>query len=397
MIDIRDSVQSLLPELIEFRHDLHAHPELAYRETRTAARVLDRLETVGGLHVRGGIAETGIIVTLNADRDGPCVALRADMDALPVQEQTGLPYASTHDGCMHACGHDGHTTCLLGALLILAGMADDLPGKVKFIFQPAEEGGGGARAMIEAGALDSPKVDAAFALHGWPQVPVGSIRLGSGPVLAACTSFRIAVTGRGAHAAFPHQGDDTVLASAHLITALQAIRSRFVDPLDRAVVSVCAVNGGHAFNVLPDRCELLGTVRSLNPMTHEAILAHVGRIAAATAQSFNTSAEVEFLDSYPVVINDAAATALVADVGRDALGPNHVTIDNTPVMGSEDFAFFSNAVPSSFYCLGVRPVDADDYPQLHSPYYNFSDEAIPVGVTMHCALASRFLHHPLTG
>ena len=203
------------------------------------------------------------------------------------------------------------------------------------------------------------------------------------------------VKGRGAHAAFPHHGDDTILTSAHLITALQAIRSRFIDPLDRAVVSVCSVRAGHAFNVLPDRCEMLGTVRSLKQTTHEAILEDIRRMAANTAQSFNASAEVEFLDSYPVVINDASAADLVADVARATLGEEHVVVDDTPVMGSEDFAFFSQRVPSTFYCLGVRPVDVDDYPQLHSPNYDFSDEAIPVGVSMHCALASHFLSHPL--
>lgn len=395
MIDIRETLKSLMPELIEFRHDLHAHPELAYRETRTATRVLDRLNTIDGLHIRSRIAKTGIVATLNADRDGPCIALRGDMDALPVQEQTRLPYASKNDGCMHACGHDGHTTCLLGAALVLARHTDELPGKVKFIFQPAEEGGGGARLMIDGGALDGPKVDAAFALHGWPQVPVGSILVGSGPVLAACTSFRIVIKGRGAHAAFPHHGDDTVLTSAHLITALQAIRSRFIDPLDRAVVSVCSVQAGHTFNVLPDRCEMLGTVRSLKQATHEAILADIRRMAASTAQSFNASAEVEFLESYPVVMNDPSAADLVAKVARKTLGDAHVLVDDTPVMGSEDFAFFSQRVPSTFYCLGVRPVGEDHYPQLHSPNYDFSDDAIPVGVSMHCALASHFLSHPL--
>jgi len=275
-----DDIAELLPDLIEFRHDLHMHPELAFQERRTSARLMERLSEIPGLSIRNGIADTGIVATLNVDKPGPCVALRADMDALPIQEANTFPYRSQHEGVMHACGHDGHTTCLLGAAQILARCADKLPGKVKFIFQPGEEHGAGGKVMVEEGALEDPIVDAAYALHGWPQTEVGSIVIGAGPILSAATAFEIELRGEGTHAAYPHMGTDIILAASHLISAMQAVRTRFVNPLEPVVVSITSFRAGNTHNVLPERGKLLGTVRTLTQETHEQVFAHLERLAS---------------------------------------------------------------------------------------------------------------------
>lgn len=381
--------------LVALRHEFHAHPETGFEEKWTAARVLSELHTMPNLKIRSGLGGTGVMATLNGGKAGPCVALRADMDALPLQEENpGLPYASTQPGKMHACGHDGHMTCLLGAALVLTRLADELPGTVKFIFQPAEEGGGGGRVLVEdEGVLDNPTVDAAFALHGWPETPRGQVIAGQGPVLAATAPIDITVSGKGAHAAYPHTGSDVVLAAAHIVTALQAISSRW-DPVDPVVVSVCRVDAGQTYNVLPEVCSMKGTIRAMRQGSHDSVVQRVRRVVEATAAAHGCTATVEVQPGYPALVNDPTCANLVAQVAGELLGPDAVITDPPPTMGGEDFAFFARRVPAAFYRIGMRAPDRTDYPALHSPNFDFADEIIELGVRLHCEIAWRFLSDP---
>lgn len=387
----REPIAAILPELVELRHELHKHPELAYQEQRTAELIRNRLSQIEGLSIRTGLAKTGIVATLNADRPGRCVALRADMDALPITETNEVEYRSACDGVMHACGHDGHMTCLLGAARILAAGRDELPGKVKFIFQPAEENGAGGRLMVEQGALDDPKAEAAFAMHGWPELEAGKIIVGAGPVLAAATAFSVQLTGRSSHAAYPHQGRDIIVAAAHLVTKLQTIAARFADPVDPVVVSICAVQAGDTYNVLPATCRLLGTIRALRQETHDAVIARLERFISSAASDFDATADIAYLDSYPTLVNDPGAAGLVQRVASRLAGADNVIDAPPPTMGGEDFAFFARAVPAAFWRLGLRPAGVDSFPKLHQPDFDFPDEAIPAGVEMHCEIARAFL------
>jgi len=391
MPDFAGTIQTVLDDLVSLRHELHAHPELGYEEAWTSARLLKDLETIGQLELNTGVAGTGIVAILNKDKAGPCVALRGDMDALPIQEENDVDYRSQIGGRMHACGHDGHMTCLMGAAKVLARHAGELPGAVKFLFQPAEEGGGGGRKMVEAGVLRDPDVHAAFALHGWPENKLGDIAVGPGATLAAATAFEITVTGPGAHAAFPHKGSDVILAASQLVTRLQAIVSRMTDPVQPAVVSVCAMHAGEAHNVLPGACRMLGTIRSLDQPTQDRVVERLRGFVASSAADLGASAELKIVQSYPVLVNDGPATRLVADAARDMVGAEHVDAEPPACMGGEDFSFIAREVPSSFWRLGVCPPDRDDYPQLHQPMYDFPDAAIPIGVELHCRTAHRFL------
>lgn len=392
--DFKPAIEGLMGELTAFRHDLHAHPELAFNEVRTSGKVVEVLKTLPGLRIQTGLAGgTGVVATLNADREGPCVLLRADMDALPIEEASELPYKSKHPGRMHACGHDGHTTCLIGAARVLSGMADALPGKVKFCFQPAEEDGAGGAKIIEDGALEDPRVDAAFALHGWPDTEIGKVIVTSGPILAASTPFEIDLSGRGGHAAYPHRASDLVVAAGQLITNAQAIRSRFIDPLHPVVISFSQVQTGSTHNVLPQHCHIKGTIRALSSEAHTKAQALLRRFVRETATSFDLEAEFKIVDNYPVLNNDARCAAVVSDAAAGLFGSDNVITDYPPGMGGEDFAFYAQRVPAAMWRIGVRPHGAFEYPALHNPRYNFSDDAIKPAVLLHCAVVQRFLSH----
>ncbi|MBN2563870.1 MAG: amidohydrolase [Phycisphaerae bacterium] len=384
-------IDETLPSLIALRHDIHAHPELGFEERETARRVLEQIQPLSNLNIRTGVAKTGIVATLNADKPGRCVALRAEMDGLPIPEETGLPYASKHAGRMHACGHDGHISCLVGAAKVLSRMAGELPGKVKFIFQPAEEGGGGGKAMCDEGVLDDPKVDAVFALHGWPDLDFGIVGTRTGSVLASQDSWSITIHGVGGHAAWPHQGVDPIVAASHMVTAMQSIASRMTDPLDSVVVTVGEFHAGTTSNVIPNRADLTGTIRALNAATRAKAAARLEQIAKQTVAAFGARAEVHLRQGYPVLTNHSDASRLVAEVARDVLGPDSVLDDLPPCMGAEDFAFYAERIPAAFWCLGVRRGEACSQPRLHQPTYDFPDAALPIGIRMHCEVARRFL------
>ncbi len=388
---IEQIIEQVLPAATALRRELHAHPELAFEEHDTARRIVERLEPLGNLEVRTGIAGTGVVATLNAGRTGRCVALRAELDGLPIEEENDVPYKSTHAGKMHACGHDGHMSCLAGAATVLSQMADALPGIVKFIFQPAEEGGAGGRRMIEAGVLDGPKVDAIFALHGWPLMPLGTVGVRPGPSLASTNPWRITVRGVGSHAAYPHKGVDPIVAAAHVVTALQTIASRSTNPLESVVVTVGQFLAGTAENIIPRTARLVGTLRTLDPQVRERAVALIQQIATATASAFGAEAECDIREGYPVLINDAAMAGFVERVAQGVVGADHVDGNVAPSMGGEDFAYYAERIPAAFWRLGVQTGDPASQPGLHQPTYDFPDAAIPHGIRMHCELALRFL------
>lgn len=406
---LRQSVQELLPQAIEFRHDLHRHPELMFEESRTAQRVAACLDELAIPYVSGlapetpGNQGTGIVAYLPATVDdpenAPTIGLRADMDALPILEATDLPYSSTTPGVMHACGHDGHTTILLTAARILS-TTDKRPNNIVFCFQPAEEGGAGGEKMCADGALDGSalqkahgigtKVDMMFGLHGWPEFELGKIATRTGPLLAATDEFEVIVRGRGGHAAQPERSIDPVVVAAHIVTALQTIASRRTEPNDAVVVTVGSIHAGEAHNVIPDTAELRGTIRTLLPETRTMAEQEFRRISQSIAAAFGAEADIQWHAGYPVTFNDPQATEHFRTVARSVLGENadtHLIEKDKPTMGGEDFSYYGHHCPASFFLLGLRPPHMDAYPNVHTPKFDFNDDAIALGVETFCALA----------
>jgi hippurate hydrolase len=374
-------------DLTAIRRDIHAHPELAFAEQRTADLVAARLAEFG-CEVYRGLAGTGVIGTIRNGNTPGAIGLRADMDALPIQELNDFSHRSTHDGRMHACGHDGHTTMLLGAARYLAATLN-FEGTVHLIFQPAEEGGGGGRVMVEEGLFDKFPCDAIFALHNRPGIEVGRIAVRPGPLLAASDRWDIHIKARGTHAAHPHLGIDPFVIGAQIVLALQTITSRNVDPLDAAVVSVGFIKGGAAYNVIPDDLHIGGTARSFRPEVRDLIEARLGEIARGLAAVHGASAEAEYRRNYPPTINHQAETEFAAEVAAEICGPDQVIRDVAPSMGAEDFSFMLNACPGAMLWLGNGL--GEDGCFLHNARYDFNDAALPIGVSFLARLAERFL------
>ncbi len=381
----------VLQTMIDLRREMHANPEIGFDLPQTAERVLRHIRPLPRMTVRTGVARHGIVATLNAGKPGRCVALRADMDCLPLTEDTGVPYASKKPGLMHACGHDGNTSCLVGAAILLSRMADRLPGTVKFIFQPAEEAGGGGRLMCEEGALDNPAADAAFALHGWPSLEIGQIGVRGGPVLAATNPLQITIRGAGAHGAHPDLGVDPIVVASHVIVALQSISSRFTSPTDPVIVTIAKIQAGTTDNIIPETAVMRGTIRSLTPDVRRRTCDRVRQIAEGTAQAFGARAEVQIEDGYPPLINDARAASLIDRAGVAVVGDACVVRTEPPSMGGEDFAYYAERVPAAFFRLGVRPRGSVEAPGLHNPRFNFNDDALPIGAAMFRQIAMDFL------
>ncbi len=385
---LREQIDTNIQRITEIRHDLHAHPELGYEEHRTSG-VVQRELAAAGIAFKAGLAGgTGVLGFLPATKpNAKTVALRADMDCLPIEENTGKSYASTVKGKMHACGHDGHTSVLIGAAQRLA-QTPERPNNLLFIFQPAEEGGAGGRKMCEDGVLEGrvlgKPVDMIFGLHGFPYLKVGEMGTKTGALLAAADWFEIEVRGKGGHAAMPNAGVDPVVVAAHIVTALQSIASRNVSPLDSIVVTIGVVKAGTAHNVIPDAATLVGTLRTLKPETRELGERRIKEIAATIAQAFGATAHVDFHRGYPITHNDARATAHL----RSVLGDSGLLPDEMPpVMGGEDFSFYGQHVPACFYWLGLLDSGQDKYPNLHAPEFDFNDAALPVGIDAMCRLA----------
>lgn len=385
---VRPEVLAVMEEVIRLRRDLHRHPELGFQEFRTSGIVADYLEALG-LTVRKGVAKTGVVAVIEGAEPGPTLLLRADMDGLPVHEATGLEYASTIKGKMHACGHDGHTSILLGTAKVLCGMKSRLKGNVKLVFQPAEEGPGGAEPMIREGVMENPRVDAACGLHLWSDIPVGEVGVQAGPFMAASDTFDVIVRGRGGHAAAPHQTIDSVLVASHLVVGLQSVVSRSVDPLDSVVVTVTRLHGGEAYNVIPDEVTLGGTIRTFRPELRSEVRDRVKALVEGVAAGFGATAEFRYEEGYPPVINDAHMAALVKFCCQDLLGAE-AHVPDSRSLGGEDMAYFLNAVPGCYFFLGARDeAKGCDFPH-HHPRFNVSEDAFPLGVELFVRVVERF-------
>jgi amidohydrolase len=374
-------------ELTQIRRDIHAHPELGFEEQRTSDIVAAKLAEYG-CEVHRGLAKTGVVGTLRRGNSLRAVGLRADMDCLPMQEMNRFAHASTHQGKMHGCGHDGHTTMLLGAARYLA-ETRNFEGAVHFIFQPAEEGGGGGRVMIEEGFFDLFPCDGVFAMHNKPGIPVGHVAVRPGPILASTDRFEITVKGYGTHAAYPHLGIDPFVIGAQITLALQTVVSRNIDPLDSAVLTIGFMRGGSAHNVIPDELVIGGTVRAFRPAVQDLIERRIGEIARGTATTFGATAEANYMRGYPPTVNDATEAAFAATVAAEVCGEDAVDRATPPSMGGEDFSYFLNARPGAMLWLGNGPGEGGCF--LHNPKYDFNDSAIPTGVSVFVRLAERFL------
>lgn len=375
-------ISEMVPEIRAWRRDFHAHPELGYDVHRTAERVADLLRSFGCDDVVTGIGRTGIVALINGRRGtGPTLGLRADMDALPIVEETGVPYASRHHGLMHACGHDGHTAMLLGAGRYLA-ETRNFSGRVALVFQPAEEGGAGGKAMLDDGLISRFGIDAIYGMHNMPGLPVGRFALRPGPMMASTDSITITVTGQGGHAAAPHLTVDPVLAACHIVTQAQAIVARNIDPNDSAVVSITTFHAGEANNVISSRAVLTGTVRTFREDVRQAIEQRLAVLCDSVARAHGASATLDYARGYPVLVNHAAETMHAARVASDVVGAANVSCDTQPIMAAEDFAYMLDARPGAFIFLGNG-----DSAGLHNPHYDFNDDALGHGVAYWVALA----------
>jgi hippurate hydrolase len=378
-------------ELREMRRDLHAHPELAFEENRTSSVVVEYLKKFG-IETHTGLAKTGVVGVIRGKKQGSGrgVGLRADMDCLPMHETGSVSYRSQHEGRMHACGHDGHTTMLLGAARYLA-ETRNFDGTAYVIFQPAEEGGGGGQVMVQEGLFERFPANEIYALHNWPILPPGSIAVRPGPMMAATDEVQITVRGKGGHAALPQLTVDPVVAAAHIITALQTIASRNADPLDAVVVSICSMATSQigAFNVIPEAVQLIGTVRSFKPETRDLAEQKVRSIASKVAEALGATAEIKYSRGYPATVNSPREAAFAARVGERVFGKGKVMTEVDPTMGGEDFSYMLQAVPGAYVWLGQGGGPGGCF--LHNPNFDFNDEVIPLGAGYLAALVEESL------
>ncbi|MCX6030491.1 MAG: amidohydrolase [Chloroflexi bacterium] len=387
--DYRSEADALRGQLVAWRRDLHQHPELSFQEIRTAGVVARTLGELG-YEVRTGVGRTGVVGLLQGGRPGPTVMLRADMDALPIQEISDAPYVSQTPGAMHACGHDGHIAIGLGTATLLARHAAELPGRVLFVFQPAEEGGSGAAAMIADGALADPKPAAAFALHLWNMIPMGRVVAQAGPLMAAADILRIVVRGKGGHGAHPHETVDAIAVTGQVLSALQTIVSRNVDPQETAVLTIGTLHGGTAFNVIAETVELQGTIRTFSPAVRETVLTRLRVLLDGVTAGMGAQYELAVKSVAPAVVNDAAAAETARAAAVQVVGPTAVTW-HAPLMVSEDFSEFQKVVPACFMLLGSGNVELGLNAPHHNPRFDFDERALPIGVALLATTATRFL------
>lgn len=396
LTNLNDLISGTLDDIVAIRRDLHAHPEIKFKESRTSQVIqrhlvemgIDFKADIGGKEPNTG---TGVVAHLPAttSNPGPCIGLRADIDALPITEISDLPHKSTNQGTMHACGHDGHTAILLGAAKVLSSM-EHRPNPITFVFQPAEEGGAGAEKLIRDGALDGligPPITKMFGLHGWPDETLGTISTRPGPLLAATDTFTITVQGTQAHAAYPHLANDPIVAAAQIVTSAQSIVSRSTKPTDSVVLSITTIHSGTAFNVIPAAAILQGTLRTLSDTTRSDTKARFTKLTESTAAALGCSASIEWFPGYPVTKNDPIQTEHVFEIARSAGGCDEVKLVEEPTLGGEDFSFYAQKVPSCFFFLGLAKDESTPFPGLHTPSFDFNDQSIPLGVEMMCRLA----------
>ena len=372
------------------RRDFHSHPELGFREMRTAGIVAQELNALG-LQTKTGIAETGVVAMLDSNQPGPTLLLRFDMDALPMQEETGADYASQTPGVMHACGHDAHTAIGLTLARLLHKHKDEWTGRIKFVFQPAEEGGAGAKRMVEEGVLENPQPDMALALHLWNDKPLGWLGITPGPIMAAAELFRVVLTGKGGHGATPDLAIDPIFAAAQVITALQSIVSRNIPPIHTAVLSVTMVRGGETFNVIPPQVELQGTIRTFDADVQQLVLKRFGEIINGVASSLGCQVHIEFFNYVPAVVNDPEITKCVQEIAMRVY-PDSDLSTNYITMGSEDMSYITQSIPSCFFFLGsantAKRLDASH----HHPRFDFDEDVLPRAVALMAVSAVEFLN-----
>lgn len=390
---VRDSVRRHEEAMVAFRRDLHRHPETSFKEERTSRVVAERLRS-GGLEVRDGIAGTGLLALLRSPA-GPDTAprrsifFRADMDALPIQEESPLPYASVNPGVMHACGHDGHTAILTETALVAMEMRNSLPGDLGFVFQPAEEGPGGALPMIKAGVLDDPRPEAVFGLHLWSGLEIGKVAVTSGPAMAAADEFRLVVTGRGGHGAMPHNTVDALVVGAHIAVALQTVVSRNLDPMKTGVLTLGTFDAGSNFNIIAEKAQLTGTIRTFDPQIREMILQRLKEVAEGTARSLGAGCEVTIMPIYPATVNDPGMSGFAADIAAGLVGGGNVIRDMV-LMGSEDMTYFLQELPGCYIFLGAGNAGKGcDLPH-HNPRFDFDEDAMAIGCELFLRIAEEY-------
>jgi amidohydrolase len=376
--------KDVVSDVIALRRDLHMHPELGFQEVRTAGIVAERLRRLG-YEVRTGIGQTGVVGILRAGRPGRTILLRADMDGLPVQEESGVAFASVEPGKMHACGHDGHVAVLLGAAQMISERKDALAGTIVLCFQPAEEGKGGAKAMIDDGVLDDPHVDRVYGLHLLSQAPAGMVKVRPGPVMASSDSIEITVRGKGGHGAAPHETIDPIVTAAHFITQLQTVVSRKVEPIEPAVVTIGAISGGTIHNVIPDEVRLLGTVRAFSPEVRKLMHPRIETILRGCCEAHGASYDLDYLWRYPVTSNDPVEAAYVRELAARVVG-EELSSDMPPTMGAEDFSYMLERRPGCFFFLGTQSDERTSFPH-HNARFAIDESALENGVKMMVALA----------
>lgn len=389
MIDFKPTIQARQDAWIAVRRDFHRHPELAFKEVRTAGIVADRLNELG-LEVQTGVGKTGVIGILEGDADGPTILVRADMDALPIYEENETDYASATPGIMHACGHDGHTAIGLAVAELLSAQRANMAGRVKFVFQPAEEIGRGASTMIEEGALNAPAADVALGLHLWNEVPVGSIALVDGPMMAAAGDFTVEITGRGGHGALPHETRDPIVAGSQIVVALQTIVSRSLNPTGTGVVSVTEFKAGDSFNVIPPKAVLRGTIRAFTVEVIELLSTRIRELATNIAAAFDCQAEVSVQQLTLPVVNSAEVNAQLRDVFAQ-VAPEQTIISDYKTMGAEDMSYFLDAIPGTFFFVGSANHERGlDYAH-HHPRFDFDEAAIPLAANLMASAVASYV------
>ena len=390
---IKDKSAKLFDWLVEIRRDLHEHPEIGMEETRTSAKVAEALERLG-LDVKTGIGATGVVGLLKGGSPGRTIAIRADMDALPITEETGLPFASKNKGVMHACGHDGHVAMALGAARMLSEVRGDIRGDVKFIMQPAEENYGGARDLVEEGVLENPKVDAIIALHIDTDAGVGKLVIKSGPIGASADVFMISINGKGGHGSEPQACVDPIHVAAHAITAIQTMIPRTLDARDPVVVSVCSIQGGTAFNIIPDSVHFGGTVRTLSGERHAEMPKKLEDIVRGVTSTFGATFDFTYIHGAPVTANEPGMTMLMRGTANELWGAESVIEMEKPHMGSEDYSYYLQKVPGVMGMLGARKDGGIPHPS-HHPKFDFDERCLPLGAELLAATAVKFLNGKL--
>lgn len=377
--DIKKIISTIEEEIISIRRDIHNHPELGFEEVRTARLIADYLETLG-FQVEKNVAKTGVVGLLTGENKGPVIALRADMDALTIDEQNDVPYASKEKGKMHACGHDAHVAILLGVAKVLSELKSNIAGQIKFIFQPAEEGPGGAEPMIEGGVLNNPEVDAILGLHVWSDLPAGTIGIKKGPFFASIDEFDLIIKGKASHGASPHQGIDAIVIAANVINAIQTVVSRSINPTNPGVITIGKVEGGYRRNIIADKVKLEGTVRCLTPGVRELMEEKIRAITAGICKTYGGNFELDYRKEYSSLINEDEITGIVESIAVQVVGEDNTIILEEPTMGGEDFAFFLEKVPGCFFLLGSSNKEKGIEAPHHNPFFDVDEDIFSTGI-----------------